>query len=63
MDLKEGTYFMSSYHELQRKEDQQGKITHCTIELQHVAALVMCTNQTFKTVTDKRKGYVGIKGH
>lgn len=63
MDLKKGTYFMSSYHELQRKEDQQGKITHCTIELQHVAALVICTNQTCKTVTDKRKGDTWIRGH
>lgn len=56
MDPKKGTYFMSSYHELQIKEDQQGKITRCTTELQHVAALVICTNQTFETVTDKGKG-------
>lgn len=55
MDLKKGTYFMPSYHKLQRKKDQQGKKTYCTKELQQVAALVICTNQTFKTVTDKRR--------
>lgn len=54
---------MSSFHELQRKEDPQGKITHCIVELQDVAALVIFTNGTFKTVTGKGKGDTLIKGH